>query len=299
MSLGTIPKKGIAEIRTCRKCSKDMEEMGILHINENLGSASAQTQILIDYIESKGFKMNDECTLDHRYAKWDQIFDAHEIDIVIIGNYPNNAEDLARRVIQRNPLIDILLYGYDNARISAPTKYSKYGAIQVHYDSQYAKSAISMIRAHRHKWNDMVFLRGLVISQIVDIESHINNALLAYFCMESSRSEYFKDMILDNPAYSLEGKKQVLRKIVRDLHKPAWSGMDKKIENLQKNRNKLAHCEVDPDDPNRITSMNKEYHYDRSNMRNIIKEARLVREKLSHITEILKNDGTCSRPPNI
>ena len=109
--------------------------------------------------------------------------------------------------------------------------------------------------------------------------------------MEPGRGGHFEELVLENSLYSLEGKKQTLKGLTKRLGiGEEWSGMDGMLSHLQSTRNKMAHCEVDPDDINRITSMGKTYHYDRRSMRKILKSARGARRRLERITSVLGRD---------
>lgn len=291
--LGPVPGANMADLARCvrRDPSGDTEEMGILHVDSSLEAARAEAAKVLGYMAAEGFEVERVGTSGWVGRGWDEVFDENEIDIVLAGDYPGGAaegERFARGVIRRNPLIDVLMYGLGGIRASVPEDFSQYTAIQTHGTRAYSGAAVEMIRMHRQKWNDVIFLRGMVVSQIVDVESRINEALAAYFRMEPGRGGHFEELVLENSLYSLEGKKQTLKGLTKRLGiGEEWSGMDGMLSHLQSTRNKMAHCEVDPDDINRITSMGKTYHYDRRSMRKILKSARGARRRLERITSVL------------
>lgn len=291
--LGLVPGGDVAWLARCvrRDPAGEAEEMGILHVDSDLAGVRGEADRVQDHMAAEGFAVERIGASGWAGRSWDDIFDENEIDIVLTGRYPGGAgegERFARAVIRRNPLIDVLLYGLGGIRASAPEDFSQYTAIQTHGAREYADAAVRMIRMHRQKWNDVIFLRGMVVSQIVDVESRLNDALAAYFRMDQRRNEHFEELILENSLYSLEGKKQTLKSLTKRLGiENEWSGMDGMLSHLQSTRNKIAHCEVDPDDINRITSMGKTYHYDRNSMRKILKSARGARRRLERITATL------------
>ena len=290
--LGLVPGANMADLARCvRRDSGDTEEAGILHVDSDLEAAQLEAAKVLGYMAAEGFEVERVGTSGWAGRGWDDIFDENEVDIVLVGDYPGGAvegERFARGIIRRNPLIDVLMYGLGGIKASVPEDFSQYTAIQTHGTRTYSDAAVEMIRMHRQKWNDVIFLRGMVVSQIVDVESRLNDALAAYFRMDSGRGGHFEELVLENSLYSLEGKKQTLKSLTRRLGiEDEWSGMDGMLSHLQSTRNKIAHCEVDPDDINRITSMGKTYHYDRRSMRKILKSARGARRRLERITSAL------------
>ena len=286
MRLGEVPRGLGGEIAWC---TRDDEGVGILQA----GGRPDQFEKVYRYMEGEGFGIRR--TAIPGGGSWDDLFDNNEIDVLVTGNHPGGAgaeAEFARRVIRRNPLIDVLLYGSEEIEPRTVHDRSLYTAIWTHQGADYAERAVSLIRMHRQKWNDVIFLRGMVISQIVDIEGRINDALAAHFGMgpATPAGRQFEEYILENPMYMLEGKKQALGRILGDAGLgDMWKGMNRRISEMQGKRNKLAHCEVDPDDTNTFTSMGKAYTYDRNGMRGILKDARLVRQRLMEITEALRD----------
>lgn len=285
MQLGPIPKGLEGEMHVCRLGD---EEVGMLVA----GGQPDQADAVLRHMKEEGF--DTERRVLPSGTSWDDVFDANEIDILVAGNHPEGTDAcirFARRVIHRNPLIDVLVYGAGEIEPRTRHDRSLYTKIWTHPGTDYAGEAIDMIGMCRRKWGDMIFLRGMVVSQIVDVEAHINGALTAHFGMESStpRGRQFEEYVLENPLYMLEGKKQALVRILRDMSRyDMWSGMGNRISNLQAKRNKVAHCEVDPDDTNAITSMGKTYRYGRSEMRGMLRDARLVRQRLLDITDAIR-----------
>ena len=285
MRLGEIPEGLEGEIAWC---TREDEGMGILQTE---GSAD-QADKIYHYMKGEGFELRQTGIAGN--DNWDDVFDNNEIDVLIVGNHPGGIDasvGFARRVIQRNPLIDVLAYG--SKEIEPRTVYDRsvYTAIWTHSGTDYADRAISLIGAYRQKWNDTIFLRGMVISQIVDVEAHINDALAAHFFPLSPAplGRQFEEYMLENPMYLLEGKKQTLKNILEESGLgDMWKGMNRTISELQNKRNKLAHCEVDPDDPGSVTSMGKTYRYDRKSMRGILKNARLARQRLLDIIDAIR-----------
>ena len=272
MRLGEMPPDIEGEVVLC---DSSVEEMGILLC----GRLSGEAHTIHCHIGEAGFGMTRHPLTG---GSWDELLDKYEIDVLVTPDV-----EFARRVIRRNPLIDTLVYGIDVELYTAPGN-PLYARIWTHPDACYSEPAIHMIDSCRRKWSDMVYLRGMVISQVVDIEAHINDALAAHFGLMPSTKlgEQFEEYILENPQYSMEGKKQALGKILKATDRAhMWEGMSGMISDLQKKRNKLAHCKVDLGNAVVITSMGKEYRYGRREMRDMLKHIRMVRQRLLDIAD--------------
>ena len=285
MVLGEVPEGLNTEIiRNVR----DQDVMNILYV----GGLDEQRQRIARYMENEGFAATQ--TSIHGEVTWDYVFTEYEIDILLVGDHPDGADacvEFARRVVQWNPLIDVLVYGVPAQEPVTKYDRSLYTEVLTYPGADYAEPAIEMIQMHQKKWNDVLFLRGLVITQIVDIESLINDALAVYFGLGSDtvRGRQFVRYVLENPLYLLDGKKRALQKILaRTELSETWQGMNRVMSELQSKRNKIAHCEVDPNNPNVIESMGKTYRYGRASMRAVLKDARRVRRKLLFIIEALE-----------
>ena len=212
MRLGKVPEGMVVE--AARYVLND-EVIGMLYA----GGPADQAGLVHRYMTDEGFEASRTGVAGGGY--WDSIFDEHEVDILLAGNHPDGADacvEFARRVVQRNPLIDVLVHGVRN--VEPITKYDRslYTALLTHPGTDYAGRAIELIRTHRKKWNDVIFLRGMVITQIVNVEAHINDALAAHFGLEpgTARGGQFEEYVLENPMYMLEGKKRALSKILDD-----------------------------------------------------------------------------------
>lgn len=265
------------------QCNK---ELGILL----LGTQEDQFKKICAMLHDEGLDVQRSPLPD--IETWDELLDKCPVDIVVAGDHPAGSQEcveFARYLIRRNPLIDVLLY--DVGRIDETTKYDKslYTKIWTQDGAEFAQRALSMINMGRSKWNDIIFLRGMVISQVVELESYINEVLAAYFGsnMSDKLGKQFTEFILENPTFLLEGRKKVLQRVLASTgRKDQWKSIGSKLSNLQSLRNKVAHCGVEPDEPNLIISMDKEYKYDRANMRKIIQDARQAR---LHLIDLAKD----------
>lgn len=272
------------EVFACHRLS-DGEQLGVLHRSSRINHGAQQIHTILEHMTREGF--------DVQRVSWDggvavNIFENHEIDVVLCDGV--DMLEFGRAIIRRNPLIDVLLYDIETKPAGHRADLSVYTAIYTHPDIGFALAAIDMIEDHRRKWNDMIFLRGMVISKAVEVEGRLNDVIAAYFRLDGERAEHFVELVLENPMYTLEGKKQTIRSILeREDLKGEWKGMDTALSMIQKNRNKLAHCEPDPDDPGRITTMNRSYEYGRKLMREIFADARLVLRRLDHIQRLLES----------
>jgi len=83
-------------------------------------------------------------------------------------------------------------------------------------------------------------LRGLIITESVNVDAHIGSIITNYFVLSDKHSQ-FSEMVLSDPYFSFGMKINILKKI---LNKIGWKSYDKfkddlhRIDNL---RNRFAH----------------------------------------------------------
>ncbi len=98
-----------------------------------------------------------------------------------------------------------------------------------------------MIKKNLSKWDDISYLRGIVISLIINLEQMINHYILKYYKIPEDKITSFKTYVLENRYFSFEGKKWTLSKLIVSGDFP---GLLTKLQNLQNARNQLAHSKL-------------------------------------------------------
>ena len=173
-------------------------------------------------------------------------------DIAFIDKNLNGISgiDVIENIRRTHKLLDVLIYSRANIKNDDLARINSYGIVEV---AQERKQIIDKLRTlidrNLAKWDDVSYLRGMVISRIIEIEREIDDVLMDFFVPHDDNKEKFRDYLLENPHISLFAKQTILGKIT----KPKKSFSITKLRSLQENRNLLAHCKKSEEDPNTLT----------------------------------------------
>ena len=264
------------------------EEFTIVVVDDELDSIDSQMNETREYLETThGMRL---------------ILDQHEETSNILEKI-NSAADVAiidknldgddgicvvKKIRQRYPLLDILLYTAKGVNLDEFKEISTYSAVEVVDDRRFEDRLRTLIDKNLSKWSDIIFLRGAVISRIVELEAEINDVLSDYFM--SAKEQQFSDLVLENRYIPLEAKKTILSKMVTaDMKKFEAAN---KLTYLQRMRNELAHCRRNTDNPNTLVSMGKPKTFDDTAVKKIFREADDFSAHLASFKlEIAEQDG--------
>lgn len=197
----------------------------------------------------------------------------------------SNGIDVVKKIRGKHKLMDIFVYSRAKIDKDELVKLATYGSVEVAREpGQIVDRLKTLIDKNQSKWDDIVFLRGAVISRIIDLEMDINDLLMAAFPQNTEEKEsIFRNLFLENSSITLEAKKRVLRKL------EGKSFSVNRFQDLQKDRNKLAHCKRSEDDPNILVSMGQNIQFDKNKIKKIFtnaeslsKEIKQLREKYRH-----------------
>ena len=143
-----------------------------------------------------------------------------------------------------------------------------------------------MIDKNLLKWQDVVFLRGMVISKTIELEIKINELLAQYFEVADAKRGHF-DLMLEGTTISLEGKKITLNKITKNEKLKKFERLHREIQLIQSDRNILAHSIFDPISKS-FASRGKDHVYDRSEMAKILNRIETTSRNLDDAIRILE-----------
>lgn len=218
--------------------------------------------------------------------------DKHIVDIIVTDyNLEENWDgiDVINLISRKRLPIDILFYtavgqGPTKADLFAKTKY--YGFIEISYGTKEIFEPIKkLIQKNLRRCSDIVFLRGLVVSKMIDLELKINELFEKYFRIPPETSAQFHSF-LENSYLPMSGKKKTCSKLFRELELRGQNGFDgiiDKIGKLDEERNLLAHCKTDVNRTNVLISWNGEQTFDKKRINKIIKKTTEVSQKLDEL----------------
>lgn len=218
-----------------------------------------------------------------------QILRDNMIDLIATDkNITSHEEDgikLISKIRRQNPYVDILFYSGQGITEKDRKALEKHAFVEIINSKDIFKHVRMMIKKNLSKWDDISFLRGIVITLIVDLENQMNSFILKHYKIDEQNSQSFKTHILQNRYFSYEGKKWTLSKLID--HKK-YPGLLNKLEKLQKARNELAHSVPHESEKNCLliegkgTIINKNYV---TKIYNKGKEAAKLLEKLIENTK--------------
>lgn len=211
-----------------------------------------------------------------RYEKASEIIGGIDqtTDIAFIDKNLNGASgiDVIGSIRNKHKLLDVLIYSRANIDGDDLAKIDNYSIVETaQRKEQIVDKLKTLIDKNLSKWEDIVFLRGSVISRLVELERDIDDTLMAMFLPQGKRRrKKFRDFFLENSSISLEAKKEILRKMTQGTNRP-FSIKD--LEYVQKCRNRLAHCKRSEANPNVLVTMGDELEIDSAEIKKIFEKA--------------------------
>jgi len=270
----------------------DKTDFTIVLVDDNIDARMPQMAEIKTFLKEKDMNLillKDEENGD----KVEEYINSNDVDIVVTDNSMQNEGDglkVIKKVREKSELIDLLLFSANGLIITDFQQACLHTAVEIVDDENIVDELESLIRRNLSKWDDIIFLRGFIISKIIDIEQMINTIFSNYFKVHESKTIHFNDLILENSANSLGGKKKALWKLLDSLGKlELVDNISKKIQKLQEDRNVLAHCKVKENEPNCLISMGDRKEFHKQDMQEIFEKIREISEKLTLVDEEIKN----------
>lgn len=171
-----------------------------------------------------------------------EILENNMIDVIAADKNISSDEQegikLISKIRRKNPYTDILFYSGQGITDADKKQLEKYAFIEIIDDKEISNPLMTMVKKNLSKWDDISYLRGIVISLIIDIENLMNTFIMKYYKISGKLIQSFETNILQNRYFSYEGKKSVMSKLINKEDAP---GLMNKLEKLQCARNELAH----------------------------------------------------------
>jgi hypothetical protein len=269
------------------------DEFTIILIDDDLPAVQSEIDEVKRYLNGKGIT-NVKILAYNSGDDIEKILSASTPDMVLVDKSLREEDDglkVVEKARDHSPLIDILLYSAKGFELKDYQEMSHYTSIQIYDDKTFSDRAKTLIDRNFSKWDDIIFLRGIVISRIIEIELKINEIFANYFKITQDRKEHFNDLILENTSQSIQGKKLALRAILGINGLSAlWEGISTKLGKLQEHRNRLAHCKPCKQDGKVVLiTMGTPMKYDKSTMIQLFADIKEVDSKLNEISQKLNS----------
>ena len=264
------------------------QQFTILWVEDKPKAMRGQITKIEGFLKEKQFEPN--IIINETGTGIQDIMKKNNVDIVVTDKNLTDSRDgvdVVRILREKKWITDILFYsakGLDLDEIHAQTDH--YGFIEVIDSKEIVDPLKLLIEKNLKRCNDIVFLRGVVISRVIDIELKINDFFCKYFKICPERLAHFNNFMMENRFNSLFGKKKTLSLILENNKlKQKFKGILTQLEYLETQRNLLAHCKTDPDNRNILISMGTKENFDRKKIGNILDKVNSVS---SHLDELKK-----------
>ena len=269
--------------------------MTILLVDDQPRTLLTQKNRISSYLESKNFGLN--WIEDEGKDKAKHVFEIlrkHPVDIILLDHNISidiTGLEILKIVRERNDLTDILYYSATKDHKERFEKASNFRFTVVVEGRELADPLEELIDKNLMKWENIVFLRGLVISKMIELELSINEFFTTYFSIPSTHLENFNNLIMESGQNSLEVKRRGIISILKkEKLETEYSGFSTSLSKLQQNRNLLAHGKLKPDCKNILTVnfFGKDHSFEKKDMDKILVCITKIQEEIFSLTDEIK-----------
>jgi len=262
----------------------------IVLVDDHPRAMQPQMNRIQGFLEKKNLEL--KLLVDESGRKFLTFLEKEIVDVFVIDqNVSQQIQGLniMKAIRQANDLTDILFYSAQEGQEENFERARAYTFTEVVQGREIARRLELLIEKNLAKWQDVSLLRGIVISKLIDLELAVNSFFESYFKIPETRICDFRNFVLENSYNSFEGKKQTLTKIVKDKGlKNDTKTLRNYMDELQKERNLLAHCKKHPEKENCLISMGTEEVFDKKRIDKILAKTKEAKEELKKLAEKLQ-----------
>ena len=221
-------------------------------------------------------------------------------DIAFVDKNLNGASglDVIQNIRDKDKILDILIYSRAGIENNELAEMSSYGLVEaVQERAQIVDRLKTLIDKNLSKWEDVIFLRGAVISRIIEIEQEVDDTLMKVFSPHEKNKQKFRNFLLENPYISMFAKQTILEQLIKPMKamekKPPFSTND--LGDLMSARNLLAHSKRSEKNPKALVKLGAEKEITKSYIKSIFSQAKKFSDGLKSFRE--KQDGGHTSTP--
>jgi len=232
-------------------------------------------------------------SMDHEYVPYndpdgkgaESILSEKLIDVIITDkNLIDDTLDgiaVIRKIRERNPFIDIIFYSGQG--ITEKDEVRKFHYVQIVDDKEISNELSLLIKKNMAKWDDISYLRGVVILLIVILEGRVHDFMVEHYKISKEDQISFKTHILENRNFSFEGKKWALSQLIKSKEYP---DLLKNLGELQIARNELAHSHMHETKKNCLKVKGSDKILDKNAITGYYEQAKLAAKHLRNLIEL-------------
>ncbi|VVB96544.1 Uncharacterised protein [uncultured archaeon] len=213
-----------------------MQNFTILWIEDKEIVITSQVPDIKRFLEKEGFQLN--LLIDNEGERFKEYLNNEPIDIIVTDyNISETVKgiDVVDYVREKKMLNDILFYSVHDDLFEDGAIYTKlghYGLVEVCEGKEVTEPLKNLIKKNIIRCQDIVFLRGFVISRSIELELKLNEFLARYFKIPEKQLEEFHNTILESSYVPMAGKKKWLSQILEKngiKKEPEFEGLLNKL----------------------------------------------------------------------
>ena len=267
----------------------------ILWIEDKPSSVDSQKKEIEEFLKEKGFEPDIEMVEDVENIK--KILDEKingEVDLIVTDNDLDedfNGLDVIKKIGEKKALIDVLFYStpsFDEGELMDSHHFIEI----VHDKTKILEPLKKLIKKNIKRCEDPIFLRGYVLSRVVDLEIELNELFEIYFEIKDNSKNHFHGFLMENRSFSLSGKSAAFSKLLgknKDILKDITLSRGN-LDDIANKRNILAHCKIDSTKPNCFVSMGDSEEFDREKLKELLKKINEALLEISKMKEKFKEN---------
>jgi hypothetical protein len=250
----------------------------ILWIEDKDFVITSQIPTIQKFLDESGYEL--KLMKDNEGDKYKGILENEPIIDVIVTDYNISEDvkgiDVVKFVREKKKLTDILFYSVVDDIFKKGKIFSDmghFGLVQICQGKDVEKPLKELIQKNLQRLEDIVFLRGFVISRSVDLEIKMNDVFSCYFKINPDLKEDFHNFILESSYVPFFGKSKWLSQILKKkgfTNDPELIGLLTQVQWIAEQRNLLAHCKRDTKIPNILVSSGKTEVFDKNRVNEIL-----------------------------
>lgn len=266
----------------------------ILWIEDKKRVIISQVPEIENFLESEGFELY--LLTDNTGDEYQHFLDENKSIDLVVTDYNISEEmkgtDIVEYVRDKGLLIDILFYSVHDDLFKNGDIYDKlghYGLIDICEGKDVVEPLKDLIIKNIKRCQDIVFLRGFIISKSVELELKLNEYFAQYFEIQDDLKEDFHNFILESSYVPMAGKKRWLSQILEKnnlKNHEDFAGLLNKLDFISTQRNLLAHCKKGKNNPNTLISTGDEEIFDKERLNKILEKIDVVSDQLDKLMEI-------------
>lgn len=269
----------------------------ILWIEDTPSIIRVQKDSIVKYLDDLDYELKLSTAID-RETFQKEFNSEQDIDIIVTDyNIEDNFNgmDVIKQIREKNKLTDILFYSAIEDTFKDMDIYSKighYGLVRICESKEIEEPLKELIMKNLQRFEDLIYLRGFVISRSIDLEIRLNDVISCYFQIRPDTIDEFHNFLLDGGAISLGSKKFLIQKILKTngwIKDPDLQDLIELIKSISKERNLVAHCRRDPGNPKILVSSGKEREFSRESIHVLLNKIYLCEGKIEKLLEKCQN----------